>query len=306
MKNTVRKMLENNLFKALFDVIPFGIYVVDVENFDIVYMNKLMIEKRGDYTGRKCYESIYGEEKPCYFCKTPLLLSPDSRPNESTIVFEIYNAVDDNWYQLQEKCLTWPDGRLVKYSIAVGINELKATQNRLAEAHAILALKNKELEKLSTTDRLTNLNNRLKLEEILSQELEKTGQNGKDMAVLLLDIDHFKKVNDTYGHQVGDSVLSEFARLILDSIRKVDYASRWGGEEFLVVCPETDIKSSMSFAEDLRGIIQHHPFTTVNQITCSIGLTISRDGDDENSIIGRADKALYKAKQNGRNRVEIE
>ncbi|MFZ5354640.1 MAG: diguanylate cyclase [Bacillota bacterium] len=306
MKSMVLKMLENNMFKALFDIIPFGIYVVDVENCEIVYMNRFMIEKRGDFIGRKCHESIYGEEKPCYFCKIPLLLSPDRKPNENTIVFENYNAVDDSWYQLQEKCLTWPDGRLVKYSIAVGINELKATQNRLAEAHAVLALKNKELEKLSTTDRLTKLNNRFKLEEILNQELKSTCQNGKEMAVLLLDIDYFKKVNDTYGHQTGDSVLAEFARVLLDSIRKNYYASRWGGEEFLILCPETGIKSAMSFAEDLRRIIEEYTFTTENRITCSIGLTVYKNGDDENAIIVRADKALYKAKQNGRNRVEIE
>lgn len=136
------------MFETLFDLIPFAIYVMDVKTYELVYVNHSMRERTQAKPGEKCYDAIYKEESPCFFCRLRDLLDAKGNPQEKSLVFENFNPVDDFWYQLQEKTLFWPDGRVVKYSIAVEVSALKETQNRLAEAHAELALKNNELKKL--------------------------------------------------------------------------------------------------------------------------------------------------------------
>jgi len=140
-------MLESSLLETHFDVIPFGIYVVDVATLKLIFVNRHFRDRLGDLSGRKCYEAIYESPQPCLFCKIRNLVDRDGLPNGKTYIFEHFNDMDDRWYQLQEKSMSWPDGRVVKYSIAVDITELKEVQNRLAEAHAELALKNRELSR---------------------------------------------------------------------------------------------------------------------------------------------------------------
>ena len=140
-------MLESSLLETHFDVIPFGIYVVDVATHDLVFVNRHFRDRLGDLAGRKCHEAIYESPQPCLFCKIRNLVGRDGLPSGKTYIFEHFNDKDDRWYQLQEKSMSWPDGRVVKYSIAVDITELKEVQNRLAEAHAELALKNRELSR---------------------------------------------------------------------------------------------------------------------------------------------------------------
>jgi signal transduction histidine kinase len=140
-------MLESSLLETHFDVIPFGIYVVDVATLEVVFVNRHFRDRLGDLAGRKCYEAIYESPQPCLFCKIRNLVGRDGLPSGKTYIFEHFNDKDDRWYQLQEKSMSWPDGRVVKYSIAVDITELKEVQNRLAEAHAELALKNRELSR---------------------------------------------------------------------------------------------------------------------------------------------------------------
>jgi len=215
-------MIEGDLFKSLFDVIPFDIYVVDVVSYEIIYMNRKMIESRGNFIGECCFKRIYGEQKPCYFCKIPQLIDGTTdRPLDKTITFDLFNPMDDRWYQMQEKAMTWPDGRITKYSIAVDISELKETQNRLSEAHAQLALKNKTLEKLSITDTLTGLFNRLHIEDVLENTLYSSHRYGHPCSLIMIDIDHFKLVNDTWGHLVGDEVLLQVSDIFRRSLRKI-------------------------------------------------------------------------------------
>jgi signal transduction histidine kinase len=139
-------MLESALLRTHFDVIPFGIYVVDVASLELVFVNQHFRETiQGEAEGGKCHQVIYASALPCPHCRIAELLTPDGMPNGRTAVFDHYNERDERWCQLQEKTMGWPDGRVVKYSIAVDISELKETQNRLAEAHAELALRNREL-----------------------------------------------------------------------------------------------------------------------------------------------------------------
>ncbi|MBF0507638.1 MAG: GGDEF domain-containing protein [Deltaproteobacteria bacterium] len=297
-------MLENLIFETHFDIIPFDVYVVDIATYNIVYMNKHLKERQGDSTGLCCYKAFFELEQPCLFCKIRELVTKDGKPNGKTFVFEHFNDLHDRWYQLQEKALCWPDGRVAKYSIAVDISELKETQNRLAEAHATLALKSKELEILSATDRLTKVYNRLRLDEFLKAEFQRSRRYGNPLSVIMLDIDHFKRVNDTHGHQAGDQVLCEMAGLLESHIRRTDLLGRWGGEEFMVICTETDLPDALDIAEKIRCAIETHPFPVIESMTVSLGVAELKEDDTMASIIKRADAALYEAKQKGRNRVE--
>lgn len=190
---------------------------------------------------------------------------------------------------------------------ATARDAVAATEHAFAQVKAAqleLIEKNKLLEELSVTDTLTRLNNRLKLDQVLASELNRHLRYSNDFALIMLDIDHFKAINDNYGHPVGDQVLVELARLLMAETRKVDCVGRWGGEEFLIICPDTDLEAAVEFAEKLRNSIATHPFPAIGQTTASFGVTRARAGDTVHQMVTRADEALYRSKHNGRNRVE--
>lgn len=163
----------------------------------------------------------------------------------------------------------------------------------------------KIIEELAITDRLTQVYNRIQLDRVLQSEVAKSNRYKTPFSVIL-DIDKFKSVNDTYGHQVGDSVLKESAALLKANIRESDTLGRWGGEEFLIIAPNSDTDSACALAQKLRAAMEDFCFTTVGQKTGSFGVSTYKEGDDEESVLKRADDALYKAKEGGRNRVETE
>ena len=167
-----------------------------------------------------------------------------------------------------------------------------------------LEQKNLELERLATFDRLTGLVNRAKLDEVITAELTRSNRYGNSFGLIMLDIDHFKVVNDTHGHQVGDQVLQLFAEHLRHGVRDVDVPGRWGGEEFLIICPESDQQGLVALAQSLRKCIQSRDFVGVGKKTASFGVTVFEKKDTIETIVGRADKALYIAKEAGRNRVE--
>jgi diguanylate cyclase (GGDEF)-like protein len=174
----------------------------------------------------------------------------------------------------------------------------------LRETQAQLLAKNKELEQLAVTDQLTGLYNRLRLNQALNEERARQQRHTTNFCVLMLDIDEFKSVNDTFGHQVGDEVLIGIARVLQANIRAIDLLGRWGGEEFLVVCRETAIGGALVLAEKLRSAINGHVFTQVPQRSISVGVAMFHLNEAPTETISRADAALYRAKQGGRNRVE--
>lgn len=164
----------------------------------------------------------------------------------------------------------------------------------------------KRVEELSITDRLTKLYNRLKLDELFASFLNSAKRHQIPLSIILLDIDKFKLVNDTYGHQVGDSLLQEIATLLKTNVRLEDAVGRWGGEEFLILLPNSDEKAACLLAEKLRNLIEMQDFTHVGHRTASFGVASYHLDDDEKSMVARADEALYRAKEKGRNRVEVE
>ncbi|EQB34392.1 hypothetical protein M947_10955 [Sulfurimonas hongkongensis] len=161
----------------------------------------------------------------------------------------------------------------------------------------------KIIEKLSQTDKLTQLYNRLKLDEYLEDEFSRFESGVYTFSIMLIDIDKFKDVNDTYGHQVGDSVLIEMANILKKKCRKTDIVGRWGGEEFLVICSNTNIDGATIYAQNLKEAVEKFYFHVVGQKTISIGVTEVKQEDTFTTLIQRADKNLYKAKEDGRNRV---
>jgi diguanylate cyclase (GGDEF)-like protein/PAS domain S-box-containing protein len=161
----------------------------------------------------------------------------------------------------------------------------------------------KELELLSVTDSLTGLSNRRKLDAIIDLEFDRFNRYGHRFSTILLDVDHFKQINDQLGHEVGDKVLVELSSILSANIRKSDTLGRWGGEEFLIVSPETHLSGAVQQAENLRKIIAAHQFPGAGTLSCSFGVTASYEGDAKEDIFLRSDKALYKAKNAGRNCV---
>jgi diguanylate cyclase (GGDEF)-like protein/hemerythrin-like metal-binding protein len=168
--------------------------------------------------------------------------------------------------------------------------------------------KNIKLEELASIDSLTGTLNRRKFQELSQKELERSNRYKSDLSFLMIDIDHFKKINDNYGHAVGDEVLKHFASISLEMARSLDIVARIGGEEFIVMLPETTSEGAFVFAERFRKkIFSSKVIVENNEIsyTISIGISTLDDDKDVNTIIQRADKALYKAKESGRNRTVI-
>ncbi|OLN30902.1 hypothetical protein DVDV_0346 [Desulfovibrio sp. DV] len=169
-----------------------------------------------------------------------------------------------------------------------------------------LELERRELLDLANRDPLTKALNRRKLGDVLAAETARSQRYAMPLAVVMLDIDHFKAINDTYGHDVGDSVLIELVARLGGCLRQVDRLTRFGGEEFVVVAPGIDAKGGLEMAERLRQAVAGTPFAAAGPVTASFGLAVFRPNDQGQDMLKRADEALYRAKTGGRNRVERE
>jgi diguanylate cyclase (GGDEF)-like protein len=163
----------------------------------------------------------------------------------------------------------------------------------------------RDLRFKATTDPLTGVSNRLKFDSALAGEMIRAGRYKTPLSLVIYDIDHFKEINDTYGHQIGDKVLVQLCALVAASIRGTDVLARWGGEEFAIMVPSCDGRTTRQAAEKLRAAIEQFVFHTVGKVTCSFGVAQYADGDTAAALITRADEALYRAKVNGRNLVEL-
>ncbi|MEW8096648.1 MAG: sensor domain-containing diguanylate cyclase [Candidatus Thiodiazotropha endolucinida] len=167
----------------------------------------------------------------------------------------------------------------------------------------------RKLQQYATTDDLTGLANRRELDKVALREFKRATRFTRHLSVLMLDLDHFKAINDTYGHNIGDSVLRHVADICVGSIRGQDFMARYGGEEFTILLPETNIENSSNLAQRICDQIAAMPYQEGQQlisITVSVGASEIEDGDiDFNDLLNRSDKALYEAKKRGRNQVVI-
>lgn len=234
----------------------------------LIYMQEGLIKTMKDIENNRPFPDFRGElEQPC---KDGTTVWTD------TTVSGIYNEKGD-------------------FKGMLGVTRDISSQKKMQE----------EITKISITDKLTQIYNRVKLDEVLENELKRSMRSKSSFSVIMADIDKFKLVNDNYGHQVGDIVLSEVSKILKDNSRSIDVIGRWGGEEFIIILPNSNLSGAKILAEKLRVKIENAKFTKAGNITCSFGVAEYIEGDTSDDLVSRADAALYRAKDNGRNRVEI-
>jgi diguanylate cyclase len=183
---------------------------------------------------------------------------------------------------------------IVVLTLASRIKELYISEHGLAD----------DMSKLAMIDSLTQVDNRRLLTKLLKEEVTRAERHHQPLSVLLFDLDRFKTINDSFGHNTGDEVLQEVARTLRQAIRTSDPFGRWGGDEFLVLATNTDGKQAVELAERLREALKNCKFSEAGEVTASFGITTYQSGDSPETLIRRADMGLYKAKSGGRNRVE--
>lgn len=184
-------------------------------------------------------------------------------------------------------------------------NKTKNALNKLELTLLIVEKRNKTLKHLSITDPLTNLSNRIRLNEAIDDELKRTKRWKTSFGLMIIDIDHFKAINDNFGHLAGDDILVSIAQTLTQSAREIDTIGRWGGEEFVIICPQSDRDGVMQLAERLRKNVMEMTCAIDIKLTVSVGVAMIKDEDTIQTIVSRADTALYEAKNSGRNKVCI-
>jgi diguanylate cyclase (GGDEF)-like protein len=185
------------------------------------------------------------------------------------------------------------------------INLIENLINQYAEIYLQLDKTKNELELLSITDNLTGIFNRRKCYDVLKYEIEKNLRDNHPIGLLMFDIDHFKNVNDTYGHDEGDRVLIEVSSAVQNIIRPYDTFARWGGEEFMMILPSIDMKDLIHKAEEIRKTVETHDFNLRKPITISVGITMYQKDEKIEEITKRVDELMYYAKESGRNNVKF-
>ncbi len=211
-------------------------------------------------------------------------------------------VVDDEGYLLE----IISQQELISLSYARWTMLMKEYQEELSEINNILENKNQEYKTMASTDPLTGLYNRYKFSELYQSSYISMQQSHNGLSIVLLDIDFFKRINDTYGHNIGDQVLIQVTHVLLRTLRNIDIVCRWGGEEFIILLPAASLANAFTIAEKLRISIETMEIDTVGSVTASFGVSKVLKGDEMRDVIDRADKALYLAKNNGRNCVKTE
>ena len=311
---------DGRFLESVFDAIQNGITVLDCE-FNIIRVNHWIENTHRSQMpliGKKCYEAYYNRKAPCPGC--PSLLTLKRGDAHSEIVPYPSEENQTRWMDLSAFPLKNASGCVVgiiqhmkditsrKQAEEVLKNAHDELARRVEERTAELARANKQLEKLSVTDELTGLYNRRYLMRTLESEHRRALRHNRELALLMLDIDHFKQVNDQLGHFCGDRVLQEIARVLKQHVRASDVVARYGGEEIAVVLIEAGISAALEVAEKLRREVEAHAFIWDGKslkVTVSIGAA-AHPGQNIRSwkqLLDSADQAMYRAKQGGRNRV---
>jgi len=288
---------ENKLIELLFDLLPGFLWFVNKDKI-IQKQNKNAKERFGSKIGEKCYMGIFcgkflseehkkllneGIELPemkCEFC-----IANESLDLKSEFSIEIEDRENKKFYKVWWIPLN--ENEYIHYLIDI-------TEQKEAESY---------LMELAVKDHLTKIYNRRYITERLEADIELCKRANRTFSLIMFDIDHFKNINDTYGHNVGDNVLIKLTDIVKRRIRKIDIFARWGGEEFLIMLPESRLENARLLAENLRKLIEETDILSDRTVTCSFGVTEYYEGDTVDSIVKRADDCLYKAKSLGRNTV---
>ena len=290
----------------------FALSIVDIETKKILYTNSAMNNFMVNPEEESCYKAMYGQESQCSWCGLKV-------SDTDAFEFEYFNEKTNRWYQVQNKPTQLKNGTNVLVSIAIDISMQKeaqahfiTTQVKLVQQTEKLKKAQAELSLLASIDPLTKLFNRRYFTKMSSSILNLAQRKRTDTAIIMIDIDNFKSINDTYGHKIGDDVIVVLSDKLQDLSRKSDIVSRWGGEEFLILLPDTDATKAMVLAQKIRKSVESLILTLENDkilnFTISLGISQMKNESEKDieSVIIRADKALYKAKDSGRNQVFIE
>lgn len=279
------------------------VYVSDMQSYELLYVNKYGRDVWGsDIQGKICWQVLQkDQDSPCTFCTNKKLLKNDGAPAD-VYVWEFQNTFNNRWYQCRDQAITWIDGRTVRMEIATDITILKNSEQKLLAAKTLA-------EERASQDELTSINNRRAFFEQGKQLFKQAKRYQHPISVMMVDIDHFKNINDNHGHSVGDSVLKTIAQILKKTIREVDILARIGGEEFAIILPHTAIEEASNLAERIRQRIEaeriQHNTLQIN-ITASFGIAACMaEGNDLEKMLTKADDALYIAKKKGRNQVKI-
>jgi len=309
-------MQENQLFEALLDVIPFATYAVDVNSYEVVYANKMMQEKMYAPRENFCWKRIYGQEEACSWCSVPQLKQRKKLYKSEKLITSFFDESTDKWLQAFDELVKWPDGRDVKYTIAVDISEQKEIQASMIKTHAKLAIQskklkeaNEKLEYLATRDYLTGIKNRATFFKLSSDIWDADfSKNGLSLFCVMLDLDNFKNLNDTYGHKLGDEALKEFSRVVDSFLDETDIFARLGGEEFAITTVCEDEQAIHKKLESIRKAVEQIQLTRDDKsihFTVSIGFAQKEMDESIDETLDRADQMLYEAKNSGRNKIKF-
>jgi len=301
MPNRPNTNLNYQCLTAVLDDLDALVYISDMDTRKILYINKYGRDIWGDVQGETCWKALQkGLDEPCSFCTNKHLLDENGQPTDA-YVWEFQNINNQQWYQCHDQAIIWFDGRIACMEIATNITELKNSANELLIAK-------KHAEELANKDELTSLNNRRAFFEQGNQLFKQATRFQHPVSVIMIDIDHFKKINDNYGHSIGDTALRIIATVLQSTIREVDILARIGGEEFALVLPETGIDKAHKLANRIRQKIADKKITHKNQtfhVTASLGIascTVTNQSLED--MLTKADDALYIAKKKGRNQVK--
>jgi len=278
------------------------IYVADMTTHELLFINSYGRKIWGDTEGLTCWQVLQaGQTGPCSFCTNDRLVDEQGRPNE-VHVWEVQNSATGSWYQCRDQAIRWVDGRLVRLEIATDITERKEMELALEAAK-------RKAEALSRTDDLTGLYNRRAFFDMAYGAFKHACRFGRKLAAVVIDLDDFKHINDSYGHQAGDRVLQALSSCIQENVREVDLVGRIGGEEFALVLPETSSEEAAGLAERLRSAVEELRVGIQGlSIGCTASLGVSSLGpgvETLETLISCADASLYAAKRGGRNRVVV-
>ena len=228
---------------------------------------------------------------------------------------KLWNKIENEGYYVGEVINRKKNGEIYPQRVSITaiyndeiIDSYIAIFSDISEEKEILTrLKNENttFKKKAQTDYLTNIYNRDKFDNILEYEFKKYQRYKDKFCLLFVDIDFFKKINDNYGHDVGDEVLIEFSNILSTNIRQSDTVARWGGEEFILLFSNTTVNEAFTSANKLKKLIEEYEFPKVGKVTASFGLVEFNEKYEVDTLVKAADKALYKAKENGRNRIEV-
>ncbi len=277
------------------------VYVSDMETYELLFFNEYGKAIWGDAEGKICWQVLQsGQSGPCEFCTNDKLVDENGK-STGVYVWEFQNTVDGQWYQCRDQAIKWIDGRLVRMEIATNITDRKQAEEELKIAKEMA-------EALARRDELTGLNNRRAFFSDGEKLFNQAKRYAHPFTLIMLDIDYFKKINDTYGHAAGDDVLESLANTLRDQVREVDIIGRLGGEEFAIILPETKLTDAFLMAERLRVAIENIKVSSEKgniNVTASFGISVySQESASLEDILNKADDSLYQAKRNGRNRVE--